>query len=134
MSHAAFKGNLRNELHDAKQKQTIITDGPKSHGGLEETYSPVELLADTYASCAITIMAAVAGQLGCDLTGTYADTETSVDEKEFRIAHIGVHFHMPKSLDESHRSAIEASTRDMCIVGRRLHPDIKKDLTFTYDA
>ena len=121
-------------MHDAKQKQTIITDGPKSHGGLEETYSPVELLADTYASCAITIMAAVAGQLGCDLTGTYADTETSVDEKEFRIAHIGVHFHMPKSLDESHRSAIEASTRDMCIVGRSLHPDIKKDLTFTYDA
>ena len=58
MSHVTFKGNLRNELHDAKQKQTIITDGPKSHGGLEETYSPVELLADTYASCAITIMAA----------------------------------------------------------------------------
>ena len=32
MSHVTFKGNLRNELHDAKQKQTIITDGPKSHG------------------------------------------------------------------------------------------------------
>ena len=91
-------------------------------------------MADTYASCAISIMAAVASQMNCDLTGTYADTETAVDDKNFRLEHIGVHFHLPKSVDEKHRSSIEAATRDMCIVGRSLHPDIKKDLTFTYDV
>ena len=134
MSYVSYKGHLRNELHDAKKKQTILTDGPVSHGGHEETYSPVELLADTYASCAITIMAAAAAQMNCDLTGTYAETETAVDDKAFRIERIGVHFHLPKSIDESHRSAIEATTRDMCIVGRSLHPDIEKELVFTYDV
>lgn len=134
MSHVTFKGHLRNELHDAKQKQTLITDGPKTHGGYEETYSPVELMADSYASCAITIMAAAADKMGCDFTGTYADVETAVDEKEFRIARIGIRFHLPKSIDESQRSTIESVTRDMCIVGRSLHPDIKKELTFTYDV
>lgn len=134
MSYVLCKGHLRNELHDAKKKQTVLTDGPTSYGGYEETYSPAELLADTYASCAISIMAAVASQMNCDLTGTYADTETAVDDKNFRLEHIGVHFHLPKSVDEKHRSSIEAATRDMCIVGRSLHPDIKKDLTFTYDA
>ena len=60
MSRVVMQAHLRNELTNAKKNHTVFTDVGRDVGGLEESFSPVELLADTFASCALSIMGLIA--------------------------------------------------------------------------
>lgn len=100
MSHAAFKGNLRNELNDLA-KTDIITDGPKSRRPRKNVF------AGRIIGRHLRILRHHHHGGRCRPAGLRPDRDLSwhrrCRRRKFRIAHIGIHFHMPKSLDESHQ-------------------------------
>ena len=100
---------------------------------MEESFSPVELLADTFASCALSIMGLIGGKMGYDFVGAYAEVAADVSSEEFRVKEIKIDFHLPKAVKEEDRKKIETLLHEKCVVGRSLNADLKQTATFTYD-
>ncbi|MBS4914071.1 MAG: OsmC family protein [Veillonella sp.] len=134
MSKVVMKEHLRNELTNSKQSHSVLTDVGKDVGGLEESFSPVELLADTFASCALSIMGLIGGKMGYSFVGAYAEVATDVSSEEFRVKEIKIDFHLPKDVKEEDRKEIETLLHEKCVVGRSLNADLKQTATFTYDV
>lgn len=115
MSRVVMQAHLRNELTNAKKNHTVFTDVGKDVGGLEESFSPVELLADTFASCALSIMGLIGGKMGYDFVGAYAEVAADVSSEEFRVKEIKIDFHLPKAVKEEDRKKIETLLHEkMC--------------------
>ncbi|QEY24049.1 OsmC family protein [Neisseria animalis] len=128
-----YQGTLRNQTIHLSNGQTLLTDAGKSVGGLGENISPADLLASTLASCAMTIMAIRAEQLGADFSGCYAETEKDADMQNFRVTRIGIDFHLKAAFSAEVRQAVESASRDLCIVGRSLNTDLVQDFRFIYE-
>ena len=134
MSRVVMQAHLRNELTNARKSHTVFTDVGKDVGGLEESFSPVELLADTFASCALSIMGLIGGKMGYDFVGAYAEVATEVSSEEFRVKEIKIDFHLPQAVKEEDRSKIETLLHEKCVVGRSLNDDVIQTATFNYDV
>lgn len=133
MSMIKAKGNLRNEITDVKGKQVIFTDGAKMYGGLEEKFSPVDMMTASLASCALTSMALGAAKMEQPFEGAYAEVSQEPEPEIIRIKSIQVTFHLPGAIAEPMRPMLEKMSHEMCMVGGSLHPDVKKEFTFLYD-
>lgn len=133
MSIVRSKGHLRIEITDTKGQQVIITDGAKMYGGLEEKFSPVDMMTASLASCAMTSMALGAAKMQQPFTGVYAEVSQEPEPTIIRIRQINVTFHLPQAIAAEARPMLEKMSHDMCMVGGSLHPDIKKNFIFIYD-
>ncbi|TNH04369.1 OsmC family protein [Testudinibacter sp. TR-2022] len=135
MNHitVAYQGQLRQHITYPDSPQTVFTDGPAIAGGLPGNPSPVELLAGSFAACALTIMALRAESLGADFSGCTAEVaDKEVSMKEFRIKKLALKFNLKQAFNAEVRQAVESAVTDMCIVGRSLHPDLVQTFEFNY--
>ncbi|MBF0784241.1 OsmC family peroxiredoxin [Muribacter muris] len=129
----AYQGQLRMKTTHLANGQTIITDAGKNVGGKGENISPADLLTSTLASCAMTIMALRAEQLGADFSGCYAETSKEVDMQQFRVTKICINFHLKAEFSAEVRNAVESASRELCIVGRSLNADLIQKFEFIYE-
>ena len=126
-----YKSNLRTEATHTASGQVILTDAPIDNNGKGEAFSPTDLVATALASCMITIIAIAAEKNNIDVSKTSANVKKIMGVNPRTISDIVIEIKMSKDLAQKDRIRLEKAAL-ACPVHKSLHPDIKKDITFTY--
>ncbi|MFT3687311.1 MAG: OsmC family protein [Phycisphaerales bacterium] len=109
----------------------IITDAPTDNHGKGEAFSPTDMVANSLATCMITVMGIKARDMDIELKGTTAEVTKVMAAEPRRISEIHIHFEMSHAADDKTKAVLER-TAMTCPVFYSLHPDIKKEITFNW--
>ena len=126
-----YLGELRCSSMHMQSGTEILTDAPTDNQGKGEAFSPTDLVANSLATCMITIMAIKARDLDIELKGTTAEVIKVMAAEPRRISEIHIHFEMNLTADAKTKIILER-TAITCPVHHSLHPDIKKVISFTW--
>ena len=126
-----YKNNLRTEAKHTASGQVIFTDAPIDNNGKGEAFSPTDLVATALASCMITIIAIAAEKNNIDVSKTSANVKKIMGVNPRTISDIVIEVKMSKDLAQKDRIRLEKAAL-ACPVHKSLHPDMKKEITFTY--
>ena len=130
-SKIIYKNNLRTEAQHIASGQKIITDAPLDNNGKGEAFSPTDLVAPALASCMITIMAIAAEKNGINISETSASVKKVMGINPRTISDIVIEIKMSKDLALKDRKRLEKAAL-ACPVHKSLHPDMNKEITFSY--
>ena len=130
-SKIIYKNNLRTEAQHIASGQKIITDAPLDNNGKGEAFSPTDLVATALASCMITIMAIAAEKNGINISETSASVKKIMGTNPRTISDIVIEIKMSKNLALEDRKRLEKAAL-ACPVHKSLHPDMNKEITFSY--
>ena len=132
--NAVYEGNLRCSATHGPSGSKIETDAPVDNCGKGERFSPTDLAASSLGLCMVTIMGIYAEKNGVDLGRTTARVlKEMTAEPPRRIAKLTVEIAVPLSADHPRREAIERAAMS-CPVFLSLHPEIEKDVHFSWNA
>jgi len=127
-----YLGNLRTQAIHLESGATIITDAPTDNHGKGEAFSPTDLFAAAYASCALTIIGIATQTHGFNIDGAGVKTTKVMGENPRRIVELKMDFTFPaNNYSEKERTIIERSIKH-CPVGNSLPPELKITQTITY--
>jgi len=127
-----YLGGLRTEAEHVASGTKIITDAPVDNHGKGEFFSPTDLLAASYASCALTIMGIAAQSHGFDIDGAEVKTTKVMGVDPRRVMELVVEFTFPHNrYTDKERKFIELSTKQ-CPVANSLDPALKITSTVAY--
>ena len=126
-----YKNNLRTKATHTASGQVILTDAPIDNNGKGEAFSPTDLVATALASCMITIIAIAAEKNNIDVSKTSANVKKIMGENPRTISDIVIEIKMSKDLAQKDRIRLEKAAL-ACPVHKSLHPDMRKEITFTY--
>ncbi|MEO5777069.1 MAG: OsmC family protein [Flavobacterium sp.] len=126
-----YLGELRTSSMHMQSGTEIITDAPIDNHGKGEAFSPTDMVANSLATCMITIMAIKARDMDLELKGTTAEVTKVMAAEPRRISEIHIHFEMNLTDDKKVKTTLE-KTAMTCPVHFSLHPDIKKVITFNW--
>ena len=130
---ADYQGQKRVKLLHEHSGASFVTDAPLDNHGLAQSFSPTDLIAAGLGSCILTVMGIVAERKGYDLGASYARIDKEMQEAPRRIGRITVEIHMPAALAADARAGLER-VADTCPVKASLHPDVRINVVFQYDA
>lgn len=131
-STVTYLGSLRTSCEHLRSGTVIQTDAPTDNHGLGESFSPTDTVATSVASCMLTIMGIRAKSMELDLKGAKAEVTKHMSSAPRRISRIEVRLHLPAAIPAEHRATLERAGMS-CPVILSLHPDIEKDLQFSWD-
>ena len=127
-----YLGNLRTQAVHTKSGATIFTDAPADNHGKGEAFSPTDLFAASYASCALTIIGIATQTHGFNIEGAVVKTTKIMGENPRRIAELKVDFTFPpNNYSEKERKIIEHSIKH-CPVNNSLPAELKITKTINY--
>lgn len=126
-----YLGELRTSSMHMQSGTEIITDAPTDNQGKGEAFSPTDMVANSLATCMITIMAIKARDMDLELKGTTAEVTKVMAAEPRRISEIHIHFEMNHNADAKTKTILERVAMQ-CPVHYSLHPDIKKEITFNW--
>lgn len=130
-SKVVYLGDLRTSSVHLQSGTEIITDAPIDNNGKGEAFSPTDMVANSLATCMLTVMGIKARDLGVDFSGSTAEVTKIMAAEPRRISEIHITFHMNLVADEKTKTILER-TGMTCPVHYSLHPDIKKEITFNW--
>jgi uncharacterized OsmC-like protein len=127
-----YLGNLRTEAVHLQSGTKIITDAPSDNQGKGEAFSPTDLFAASYASCALTIIGIAAQAHGFDINGTVVKTKKVMGESPRRIIELIAEFTFPHNhYNEKERKIIEGAIKG-CPVANSLPAELKITRTLNF--
>lgn len=127
-----YEGELHCKAVHGPSKIELVTDAPADNCGRGEAFSPTDLAATALGTCILTTMAIAARNRDVDLAGSSARVEKEMTaDAPRRIARLGVRVEIPLPPDHPERKVLEAAGMG-CPVHRSLHPDVVKDVTFSW--
>lgn len=126
-----YLGDLRTQCVHTTSQSEFVTDAPPDNQGKGEAFSPTDTVATALASCMFTVMGIKARQLGIDFTGATAAVTKIMASDPRRISKIIVVVKMPLAADMKTQYILENTART-CPVLYSLHPDIEKELVFSW--
>lgn len=126
-----YLGELRTSSMHLQSGTEILTDAPTDNNGKGEAFSPTDMVANSLATCMITIMAIKARDMDLELKGTTAEVTKVMAAEPRRISEIHIIFQMNLVGDDKTKTILER-TAMTCPVHFSLHPDIKKEITFNW--
>jgi uncharacterized OsmC-like protein len=130
-SKVTYLGDLRTSSVHLQSGTTIITDAPTDNNGKGEAFSPTDMVANSLATCMLTVMGIKARDLEVDFSGSTAEVTKIMAAEPRRISEIHVTFTMNLVADEKTKTILER-TAMTCPVFYSLHPDIKKEIVFNW--
>ena len=130
-SKVTYLGDLRTSSVHLQSGNEIISDAPVDNNGKGEAFSPTDTVANGLASCMFTVMGIKARDLNVDLSGSIAEVTKVMAAEPRRISEIHVVFNLNGNPDEKARVILER-TAMTCPVLLSLHPDIEKEVTFSW--
>lgn len=133
-STVVYEGALRTNCLHLQSGTAILTDAPKDNHGKGESFSPTDLVATALAACAISIMGIKATAMGIDnkLIGTKVDVTKIMYAEPRRIGEIIIQFQFPENDFTEKEKKIFENAAMTCPVFLSLHPDIKKEISFSW--
>jgi len=126
-----YLGELRTSSMHMQSGTEILTDAPTDNHGKGETFSPTDMVANSLATCMLTIMGVKATDMNLELKGTTAEVTKVMAADPRRISEIHINFQMNLADDKKISTVLERSAMT-CPVFFSLHPDIKKVITFNW--
>ena len=126
-----YLGDLRSSSMHLQSGTEILNDAPIDNHGKGEAFSPTDMVANSLATCMLTIMAIKASDMGLELKGTTAEVTKVMAADPRRIYEIHINFQMNLDDDTKIKTILERSALT-CPVYYSLHPDIKKIITFNW--
>ena len=127
-----YLGNLRTEAVHLQSGVTIFTDAPTDNHGKGESFSPTDLFAASYASCALTIIGIAAQTHGFNIEGAVVKTTKIMGENPRRVAELKVDFTFPaNNYSEKERKIIEHSIKH-CPISNSLPTEMKITQVIVY--
>jgi len=127
-----YLGDLRTKAIHLQSGSTIFTDAPTDNHGKGESFSPTDLFAASYASCALTIIGIATQTYGFNIDGAVVKTTKIMAENPRRVAELKVDFTFPaKNYSEKEKAIIENSIKH-CPVRNSLSSELKVTRTITY--
>lgn len=126
-----YLGDLRSSSMHLQSGTEVLNDAPVDNHGKGEAFSPTDMVANSLATCMITIMAIKAKDMDIELKGTTAEVTKVMAAEPRRISEIHIDFNMDLDADEKTKTILERSAMT-CPVFYSLHPDIKKEITFNW--
>ena len=130
-STVTYLGGLRTESIHLQSGSNIITDAPVDNHGRGEAFSPTDMVANSLATCMLTVMGIKAETLNVDFTGATAHVTKIMGTEPRRIVKIIVELNMGIKADEKTKTILER-TAHTCPVLESLHPEIQKEITFNW--
>jgi uncharacterized OsmC-like protein len=130
-SKVTYKGELRTSSIHIQSGTAILSDAPKDNHGKGEAFSPTDLVANSLATCMISIMGIKSKDLNVDLSGSTAEVTKIMQAEPRKIAKIVVVFNMTIAPDDKTKIILERAAMT-CPVLLSLHPDIEKEITFNW--
>lgn len=130
-SQVIYAGELRTTSTHIASAETIITDAPVDNQGKGQAFSPTDMVANSLATCMLTIMAIKANSMGIELKGAQANVTKVMQADPRRISAIEIEFTMGVHVDERSKLILERSAIT-CPVYLSLHPEIEKNIQFTW--
>lgn len=130
-SKVTYTGDLRTESVHLQSGTQIITDAPVDNNGKGEAFSPTDMVANSVATCMFTIMGIKANQMGISFDGSTASVTKIMQSEPRMISKIIVDFQMNINMDEKTKTILERAALT-CPVYLSLHPDIQKEVTFSW--
>ena len=127
-----YLGDLRTEAEHVASGAKIITDAPKDNHGKGEGFSPSDLFAASFTSCALTITGIAAQTHGFDINGAEVKTTKVMGTDPRRVVELVVEFTFPHNhYSDKERKIIELSIKQ-CPVANSLDPAIKITKTIVF--
>lgn len=126
-----YLGELRTSSMHMQSGTEILTDAPTDNHGKGEAFSPTDMVANSLATCMISIMAIKANSMDIELKGTTAEVTKIMAPDPRRISEIHIHLEMNYAADDKTKTILERAGLT-CPVMYSLHPDIKKEITFNW--
>jgi putative redox protein len=129
-----YTGRLRCTARHISAGHAATTDVPASQGGLDENFSPTDLVVVGLGTCILTTMAMVGERHQLDLTGLTACMEKEmITAPARRIGSIGMTITLPLGLrlTPENRARLENAAQ-RCPVKQSLHPDIEIRVEFVF--
>ena len=130
-STVKYLGDLRTESMHIQSGSSIITDAPIDNHGKGEAFSPTDMVANSLATCMLTVVGIKAKSLNLDFTGATANVTKIMGTDPRRIVKIIVELNMGINASEKSKTILER-TAQTCPVLESLHPSIEKDITFNW--
>lgn len=130
-SKVTYIGELRTTSIHLQSGTEILSDAPKDNHGKGEAFSPTDLVANSLATCMISIMGIKSKDLNVDLSGSTAEVTKIMQAEPRKIAKIEVVFNMTIAPDHKTKIILERAAMT-CPVLLSLHPDIEKEITFNW--
>ncbi|MDR0412618.1 MAG: OsmC family protein [Dysgonamonadaceae bacterium] len=127
-----YLGSLRTEAEHLQSGAKIITDAPVDNHGKGEAFSPTDLFAASYASCALTIIGIATQTHGFNIDGTVVETSKVMGENPRRIVELIVKFVFPhNNYTDKERKIIEGAIKG-CPVANSLSKEMKITRTLSF--
>lgn len=130
-SKVTYIGDLRTTSVHLQSGTEILSDAPKDNHGKGEAFSPTDLVANSLATCMISIMGIKSRDLNVDLTGSTVEVTKIMQAEPRKIAKIITVLNMNIAADEKTKTILERAAMT-CPVMLSLHPDIEKEVTFNW--
>jgi uncharacterized OsmC-like protein len=130
-SKVTYIGELRTTSVHVQSGTEILSDAPKDNHGKGEAFSPTDLVANSLATCMISIMGIKSKDLNVDLTGSTVEVTKIMQAEPRKIAKIITVLNMNIEADDKTKTILERAAMT-CPVMLSLHPDIEKEITFNW--
>ncbi len=130
-SKVTYLGALRTSSVHQQSGTEIITDAPTDNNGKGAAFSPTDMVANSLATCMLTVMGIKASDLDVDFSGSTAEVTKIMATEPRRISEIHVTFYMNLVADDKIKTILER-TGMTCPVHLSLHPEIKQVITFNW--
>ncbi len=130
-SKVTYIGDLRTTSVHLQSGTEILSDAPKDNHGKGEAFSPTDLVANSLATCMISIMGIKSRDLNVDLTGSTVEVTKIMQAEPRKIAKIITVLNMNLATDDKTKIILERAAMT-CPVMLSLHPDIEKEITFNW--
>jgi len=130
-SKVTYTGELRTSCEHKRSGDTFITDAPVDNNGLGQAFSPTDTVATGLASCVLTMMGIKARGLEVNIANSTAEVTKHMASEPRRISKIEIDLKLPAEVSEKNRKIL-VHTANTCPVHFSLHPDIEKEITFSW--
>jgi uncharacterized OsmC-like protein len=130
-SKVTYIGDLRTTSVHLQSGTEILSDAPKDNHGKGEAFSPTDLVANSLATCMISIMGIKSRDLNVDLTGSTVEVTKIMQAEPRKIAKIITVLNINIEADDKTKTILERAAMT-CPVMLSLHPDIEKEVTFNW--
>ncbi len=133
MSKVIYPGGLRTQSVHLKSGKEIITDAPVDNHGKGEAFSPTDLMANSLATCMLTVMGIACNKHNIKMDGTVAEVTKIMAANPRRVAEIDITITMPPmGYTDEQKKLLELTART-CPVAESLHPNLIQKITFVYN-
>ena len=103
-----YLGHNRVEMTHSDSDAKLITDAPKDHCGLGESFAPTDLLAASVGSCVLTIMGIEATKRAWNIEGANVIVEKTIAKSgPRRVSKIEVIIWLPEHLSPAQTSDLK---------------------------